>query len=123
MNLLHGVCDKWYVIGLEIGFFPRELNQICSKPLLLAGAPTSFLTEILSQWIQWPTVNHPKKPTLGALCESLRTPLVGLGNLSDQIAREMKCFSSGKDVYSTVLFASLTCHYIVNCECPRTNSP
>ena len=58
-------------------------------PLLLVRSPTSFLQELLSQWVQWPTASHPTKPTLEALCAALRNPLVGLGSLADQMYEEM----------------------------------
>ena len=54
------------------------------------GAPTSFLQELLSQWVQWPTASHPTKPTLEALCAVLRSSLVGLGSLADKVNEEMR---------------------------------
>ena len=54
------------------------------------GAPTSFLQELLSQWVQWPTASHPTKPTLEALCGALRSSLVGLGSLADKVNEEMR---------------------------------
>ena len=77
------------MIGLKIGFTVSELECIRSMPLLLATAPTSFLKELLSRWIQWPTLTHPTRPTLRVLCTSLRSPLVGLGSLADEVEREM----------------------------------
>ena len=59
-------------------------------PLLLVRAPTSFLQELLSLWVQWPTASHPTKPTLEALCAALRSSLVGLGSLADKVNEEMK---------------------------------
>ena len=90
MNLVHIVSDKWIAIGIGLGFTPSELNQISSKPLLLATAPTSFLMELLSQWTQWPTKLHPTKPTLDALCLTLSSSLVGLGSLAETVEKEMK---------------------------------
>ena len=60
------------------------------------SAPASFLRELLSQWVQWPTADHPTKPTLGALCETLRSSPVGLGSLAEKVDREMKCLTPGK---------------------------
>ena len=59
-------------------------------PLLLVRAPTSYLQELLSQWVQWPTASHPTKPTLEALCAALRSSLVGLGSLADKVNEEMR---------------------------------
>ena len=57
---------------------------------LLVGAPVSYLQELLSQWVQWPTTEHPSNPTLEALCAALRSPLVGLGSLAKEVEKEIK---------------------------------
>jgi hypothetical protein len=57
---------------------------------LLTGAPVSYLQELLSQWVQWPTTDHPNHPTLRALCTALRSSLVGLGSLAKEVEKEMK---------------------------------
>ena len=99
MALVHKFSDKWHDIGLELGFTPSELNQISSNPSLIMSAPASFLKRLLSQWVQWPTVDHPTKPTLGTLCGTLRSSLVGLGTLAKEVEREMKCSTTGKTDY------------------------
>ena len=100
MNLLHNFSDKWNEIGLGLGFIQPELNQIRSDPsLCMSGAPASFLNKLLSQWVQWPMKDHPTKPTLEALCEALRSSLVGLGSLAEKVEREMKCSVTGKGLY------------------------
>ena len=50
----------------------------------------SYLQELLSQWVQWPTEEHQNNPTLGALCTALRSSLVGLGSLAEDVEKEMK---------------------------------
>ena len=90
LELIHTHSSKWDVIGAMLGFAPSEIQKIRSTPLLLAGAPTTYLTELLNQWVQWPTFSHPTKPTLRALCTSLRSSLVGLGSLADKVEMEMK---------------------------------
>ena len=90
LNLLQIYSYKWCNIGLSLGFLPPELDTISSMSKLFAGAPASYLQEILSQWIQWPTANHPTRPTLETLCAALRSPLVGLGSLADKVEKEMK---------------------------------
>ena len=67
LNLLQIYSSKWCDIGLSLGFLSPELDTISSMSKLFSGAPTSYLQEILSQWIQWPTVNHPTRPTLETL--------------------------------------------------------
>ena len=96
VDLIHNFSDKWNCIGLRLGFIQPELNKIRAMPLLLSTAPKSYLTELLSQWVQWPTVDHPTKPTLRALCEALCSSSVGLGSLAEMIEREMTCPTAGK---------------------------
>ena len=91
MTLIHNFSDKWDLIGLGLGFIQPELNQISSNPSQIMSAPASFLKSLLSQWVQWPTVSHPRKPTLRALCEALHSSLVGLGSLAEEVEREMTC--------------------------------
>lgn len=94
--MFHDFSTKWYDIGIGLGFTPSELNLIIGKPLLLAAAPTSYLAELLGQWMQWPTVNHPQKPTSRALCEALRSSHVGLGSLAEKVESEMRDSNAGK---------------------------
>ena len=96
ISLIHDFSTKWYDIGIGLGFAPSELNLIVSKPLLLAAAPTSYLAELLSQWMQWPTVNHPQKPTLRTRCEALRSSHVRLGSLAEKVKSEMRDSNAGK---------------------------
>ena len=90
LSLIHNFSDKWNAIGLGLGFTPPELNQISGNPSLFMSAPASFLTELLSRWVQWLTKDHPTISTLHALCEALRSSLVGLGSLAEKVEREMK---------------------------------
>ena len=96
MRLLWSYSDKWEMIGLCLRFIQRELNIISGMLKLLLGAPVSYLQELLSQWVQWPTEEHQKNPTLGALCTALRSSLVGLGSLAEDVEKEMKQCATGK---------------------------
>ena len=90
MRLLQSYSYQWSPIGLSLGFTQHELKTISGMLALLTGAPVSYLQELLSQWVQWPTADHPSHPNLGALCTALRSSLVGLGSLSEELEREMK---------------------------------
>ena len=97
LELIHtSSSHKWDMIGLKIGFTFSELENIRSIPMLLLSAPTSYLKELLSRWVRWPSPIHPTKPTLRALCTSLRSSLVGLGSLADKVEREMTQAITGK---------------------------
>ena len=90
LNLIHHFSHKWYEIGIGLGFAPSELDKIKSSLSLLMTAPTSYLIELMNQWVQWPTVNHPTKPTLQSLCVTLRSSLVGLGSLAEEVEKKME---------------------------------
>ena len=90
LTLMNDFSYKWEEIGVALGFIVPELKLISGNPLLLSDAPTSYLREVLSQWVQWPTAKHSTDPTLAALYEALRGPLVGLGQLAEKVKREFK---------------------------------
>ena len=95
MRLLQSYSYKWNPIGLSLGFTQHELCTISSMVTLLTGAPVSYLQELLSQWVQWPTTDHPSHPTVRALCTALRSSLVGLGSLAEEVEKEMKQCTTG----------------------------
>ena len=104
MNLIHSFSNKWNYIGVGLGFIQPELDLISSNlSLLTSDAPVSFLNHLLNQWVQWPTASHPTKPTLRALCEALRSSLVGLGSLAEKVEWEMAhstCATAGKESHN-----------------------
>ena len=44
---------EWRSIGLGLGFHPSELDLIKAMPLLLDGAPTTWLSQLLTKWLEW----------------------------------------------------------------------
>ena len=52
-EVLHSYSHKWSDIGLGLGFTNPQLTTIQSMPLLLSNAPSSYLREMLTQWLQW----------------------------------------------------------------------
>ena len=46
-------CAKWRVIGEGLGFTPSELDTIKAAPQSLQDAPQSYLSVMLSGWLQW----------------------------------------------------------------------
>ena len=90
LRLLQNHSYQWKPIGLSLGFIDPELTTISDMHRLFTGAPISYLQELLSQWLQWPTASHPTKPTLEALCTALQDSLVGLGSLAEKMNEEMR---------------------------------
>ena len=83
---LKAKASKWRDIGKELGFKQGEMNNIQSRPMLLMQAPESFLSEMLSQWLQW-APEDGRGSTGYATRESLRAALLraNLGQLAKQI--------------------------------------
>ena len=57
MAALYGRLDchahQWRDIATHLGFQQTELDIIQARPLLLQGAPQSWLRAILSEWLEW----------------------------------------------------------------------
>ena len=50
-NQLEKHSSEWRTIGRCLGFLPSKLKMIQANPLLMGGAPSSWLEEILLQWL------------------------------------------------------------------------
>ena len=75
---------KWSLLGMALGFTPSELKVMEAKPSLIFNAPTSYLAELLYEWVQWsPKTDHAKYATLSDLRQALRRRLVGLGAVAE----------------------------------------
>ena len=75
---------KWSLLGMALGFTPSELKVMEAKPSLIFNAPTSYLAELLYEWVQWsPKTVHEKYATLSDLRQALRRRLVGLGAVAE----------------------------------------
>ena len=65
---------KWREIGSSLGFRPSELDEIQARPLLLNGAPRSWLSAVLADWLQW-APGDSRGSTSFALLEDLKAAL------------------------------------------------
>ena len=81
MRELHDVAPKWQIFCSQLGVPISELNIIAAKPLLLSGAPVTYLQYALDLWI------CSKQSTLGVLCEALRTEVVGEDTMAVKVER------------------------------------
>ena len=64
----------WKMIGLYLGFSSGELKDIEARPLLQTGAPTSWLSAMLEQWLQW-APGDSRGSTSFATLKALKTAL------------------------------------------------
>ena len=83
MNHLHQFAYKWREIGTALSFHHGDLENISQT--FPRGTPQQLLTELLSQWSEWPTAIHSGVPTVERLCDALRSGLVGLGALANSL--------------------------------------
>ena len=85
-KILKQYSHKWRTIGEGLGFKAIELDNIMSTPLLLFGAPISYLSTILSDWHQWTPGDHRGSSTYATL-HSLRMALdkAGLGLTAQEL--------------------------------------
>ena len=74
---------KWGDIGTALHFLPGELENIRHSPQVIT--PQQCLNAILCQWVQWPTTAHSQTPTMEMLRDALRSDLVGLGAVANQL--------------------------------------
>ena len=78
-GFLHQYAYKWREIGQALNFRHGELLNI------IHSTTQQLLTELLNQWSQWPTADHPDIPTVERLRDALRSELVGLGAVANDV--------------------------------------
>ena len=83
MSYLSRHSYKWDVIGTALRFFPGDLENIRHSPQVIT--PQQRLNAVLCQWVQWPTTAHSQVPTMEILRDALRSDLVGLGAVANQL--------------------------------------
>ena len=81
MSRLYQYSYKWEDIGIAFRFLPGELENIRHDHQKVKQC----LNAVLCQWVQWPTTAHPKTPTMEMLRDTLRSDLVGLGAVANQL--------------------------------------
>ena len=83
----------WKVIGTHLGFTQGQLDNIEAKPLLQSGAPTSWLSRMLAEWLQW-APGDIRGSTSFATLESLKYALneAGFGATAHDLGEFMPFF-------------------------------
>ena len=81
MNDLSQHSHQWENIGSALQFLPGELKNIGRNHQEVQHC----LNEVLCQWVQWPTKAHSQTPTMEMLRDALRSNLVKLGAVANQL--------------------------------------
>ena len=63
---------------MHLGFQQTELDNIQARPLLLQGAPQSWLRAMLSEWLQW-APNNSRGSSSFATLQALKDALNNSG--------------------------------------------
>ena len=82
--LMDSLCQhshRWKDIGTALHFLPGKLENINRNHQDVQQC----LNAVLCQWVQWPTTAHPQIPTMEMLRDALRSDLVGLGAVANQL--------------------------------------
>ena len=91
---LRSIAPKWQMFSLQLGIPVDELDIIAAKPFLLSNAPVSFLQEALNFW----TRQEHTECTLNALCEVLRSKVVGESTLAEQVEAKFWEYRTKSDI-------------------------
>ena len=77
---------KWREIGTHLGFHQPELDSIHAKPALFMGAPDSWLSAMLTDWLQWKP-GDSRGSTEHASLEKLKSAVdkAGLGKTAAEL--------------------------------------
>ena len=83
---LYKYAAKWKEIAIYLGFKPGEYDNIQASPLNLNGAPKSWLSAMLAEWLEWaPGDERGSKnyATLSGLKSAVRE--AGLGRTAEEL--------------------------------------
>lgn len=84
MELLRPVAPKWNLLGLQLGIPMSEIQIIMAKPMLMTGAPLSYMQEALYIWLQQKPPDYPW-PTISHLCKVLKSDVIDEDILASQV--------------------------------------
>lgn len=87
LTALQNHASKWRDIGTYLGFQQGELDNIAANQLLQPNSPHSFLTAMLTKWLQW-APGDIRESTSFATLEMLKSALTksGLGATGQQLS-------------------------------------
>ena len=73
--------EKWYNIGLKLGISASTLDAINKA---VNQNPDDCITAIIKDWLK----NGKPKPLWAAVADALKSPMVGYGNLAEQLPQQ-----------------------------------
>lgn len=79
--ILNEHASKWRNIALHLGFLSSELDNIEARPLLLQAAPKSWLTAMLTEWLQRAPNNTRGNPSIESLTQALNESGLEFGKI------------------------------------------
>ena len=91
MNHLEPIATHWKDVGLQLGLSYGELMTVEVTPLLIPGAPKSFLQAVLSKWLD----RAPPYPTLSKLCDALRSHAVDQSRVALELQQQYQTRQKG----------------------------
>ena len=92
---------KWRKIGTHLKFYQKELDIIQANPLLLNDAPTSWLSAMISEWLEW-APGDSRGSTSYANLEDLKSAVskAGFGVVAEDLSLPREV-AAGESVQST----------------------
>ena len=97
MNALRALASRWLLLGQQLSISMAELSNISAKPMLLHGAPLTFLQEMLYVWLgSIPPSSGVEWPSMRALCVALRSEVINEAVLAVELEHQ---FAAHKGTY------------------------
>ena len=99
IDKLSNYAADWREIGIHLKFHQKELDIIQAKPFLQSGAPKSWLSAMISDWMEW-APGDSRGSTSHANLEDLKSAVskAGFGVVAEELSlpREVAAGESGQ---------------------------
>ena len=87
LSLLLPVASKWESIGIALDFSIGDLENIKHNLTLAIEGPQAYLRVLIQQWLGWTPPDH-NLPTIEALCDALKSPIVNEQVLAEKMLQK-----------------------------------
>lgn len=85
MEVLASYSYKWMEIGIALDMPLGELQTLSANPDYAPGAPHTYLTAVITSWIE----NKQKEATKGNLVEAVAGSIVALGAIAKDLDKKL----------------------------------